>query len=513
MALGPILALGLALFVYRPLFLEGLRLPASSEVEHWLFMPEQESPLLAIGIAGWLLWRRRASLLSLPDRSARAMAVALLAVGMGLLAWSRLTGEAHLLLPSLAANLLAFASAAKGRAGCRVALLPALVLLLGVPIPAPLRDPLVWRLQLWTARGAAWLLERGGADVVLRGVQIQDGGYTFTVIESCSGLRGIEILTLVAVAIRELFAASGWRPWLVVLLAPWLGFALNVLRVVAVVALASSADPAAGALEGLDHTPQGLAVLVAGTGLLYALGRGLGGTRWRRLPTEPQRAARPERSAPDLPRRVVGLPWRGALGGLAALGAISVFATPFPRAPQPAPLELPERRAGWSGEDRALDRAFVGPLRGGEVLHRRYQRALRNGPIQVVDLLVGYEVAENRFSRFFSPKLLLPGHDWSLTEIRRTRVWALGLEAEVAVASRDSERALVYVWRLRDGGVWRESSRAALALERGPFRREPRRAVVRVATPVASDGSVARDRAKRTLEGFIADFRDELAGL
>ncbi len=504
--LGALLVLALGLFAYRPLFLDALGVPDGSAIEQWFFRPEQTSPLLAIGIAGWLLWRRRRRLLSLPDPGARAMAVALFAVGAGLFAWARLTGQASLLLPSLAANLLGFASAGKGRAGCRAVLLPALVLLLGVPLPAPLRDELVWPLQLWSARGAAWLMQGAGADVVLRGVELQSGDYRFTVIESCSGLRGIEILTLVAVAIRELFAASGRRAWLVVLLAPWLGFALNVLRVVAVVGLVPDADAEAGAPESWDHTPQGLAVLVAGTALLYALCRALAGSQWHRVHAEEQRVAGPERSA-------AVVRFRPAAAGLAALAAISVAVTPFPEPPQLPPLELPEQRAGWSGEDLALDRVFVGPLRGGEVLHRRYQRERRNGPPQVVELLVGYEVAENPFGRFFSPKLRLPGHDWSLAEVRPARVWLLGLDGELAVASRDSERTLVYTWRLRDGGIWRESSRAALALDSGPFRRDRRRAVVRLSTALPDDGAIPRDRAKRTLDRFISDFRDALADL
>jgi hypothetical protein len=53
--------------------------------------------------------------------------------------WAQLTGAAHLLLPSLAANGLAIA-AIHGAAACRVVALPACILLLGLPIPKPLAD-------------------------------------------------------------------------------------------------------------------------------------------------------------------------------------------------------------------------------------------------------------------------------------------------------------------------------------------------------------------------------------
>jgi len=130
--------------------------------------------------------------------------------------------------------------------------------------------------------------------------------------------------------------------------------------------------------------------------------------------------------------------------------------------------------------------------------------------------LSGYatEFPENPAStRLFSSKIAMPGSDWSIGEVRRSRVWMLGLDARVAVASRDQERALVYTWRLRDQGILRETSRSLLALDSGPFRRERQRAVIRLSTPLAHDGPVARDRAKQTLDRFITDFRGELAEL
>jgi hypothetical protein len=37
--------------------------------------------------------------------------------------------------------------------------------------------------------------------------------------------------------------------------------------------------------------------------------------------------------------------------------------------------------------------------------------------------------------------------------------------------------------------------------------------VVRLLTPLLNDGTVARDRARRTLDRFVADFLDELSRL
>jgi exosortase len=438
------------------------------------------------------------------------MTLVLLAIGAGLFLWAHLTRATDLLFPSLASTLLAFASGARGRAGCRAILLPALVLLLGLRIPAPLNNELVWHLQLWTASGAAWVMTTIGYDVVVGDVLLRSGGWTFLVIESCSGLQGIQILTLVAVLIRDLLAASGARQWLLVLVAPWLGYAANVVRVVVIV-VAVNAEPEAFAGVAEDHTSQGVAVLIGGTAILYALGWGMAGRGRRRAAGKSHDGPRLDRTAPA-PR------WRSAAAWLLVLGVLSVTVSPFPRDPTqpPSAIEIPQNLSGWSGERLPIDQVFLGRQPQGQALHRRYEKQPRSRPPEVVDLFVSFEIAGWRpGSSLFTSKIALPGSDWSIEENARIRVSLLGLDADLAVASREfgSERALVYSWRLRDEGIWRESLRSLLALESGPFRRERRRAVVRLTTPLPHDGPVARDRAKQILDRFIRDFRDELAGL
>jgi exosortase len=497
----------LVLFAYRPLFLIGIHLPERHDLERWFFAPDEKAPLLVIGVAAWLLWRRRTRLQELPDRCHGGMALALLALGSGLFVWAQLTRAADLLLPSLASNLLAFACATRGRAGCRVVLLPALVLLLAVPIPLPIRNELVWQLQLLTASGAAWVMQAAGSEIVHGGILILSTDHTFQVIEECSGLRGVEILVLVSVVIRELFAGSGPRQWLLVLVAPALGLAINVLRVVAI---ASSSDPQAIGAGSGDHTPQGVAVLVAGTGVLYLMGWSMAAAASRHAGDDARQHPRSDSSGP-------AVRWRAAAACLAVLGVISLSVKPFASAPTSSDtrIDLSRDHSGWSGEDLMPDPFFLGYLPKRQALYRRYQKERRfDRPTRVVDVFIGLEFPENPAStRLFSSKIAMPGSDWSIGEVRRSRVWMLELDARLAVASRDQERALVYTWRLRDEGVLRETSRSLLALDSGPFRRERQRAVIRLSTPLAHDGPVARDRAKQTLDRFITDFRGELAEL
>ena len=133
-----------------------------------------------------------------------------------------------------------------------------------------------------------------------------------------------------------------------------------------------------------------------------------------------------------------------------------------------------------------------------------------------MDLLIYYEeVRAPTLNRLLSSKLVLPGPDWDLLRKSRQRLWLLNRDVDLAVASRGpgGEHAVVYAWRPRDRGLWRESWRALLALESSPFRREGRRAAVRLVAYAPHGDELVLARAKQQLDRFIVAFREELAGL
>src|SRR5262249_45728096 len=143
-----------------------------------------------------------------------------------------------LLLLSLAAVGLALGSATG--AGARALRLPALVLLLGVRIPAPLRNEIVWALQRATAFGASHVLGLLRGDIAREGVILRTAVHSFHVIDGCSGLQGIAILLLMAVIVGELLELAPRRRVALAAIALPLGYALNVVRIAYI---AGSPDP------------------------------------------------------------------------------------------------------------------------------------------------------------------------------------------------------------------------------------------------------------------------------
>jgi exosortase len=451
---------------------------------------------------------RKVSLRSVTAAPAPRLALSLAALGSGLFVWALRTGKVELFLPSLAANALACLAAARGRSACRTALLPALVLLLGMGIPKPLEDEIVWHLQQWTAQGAGRLLEVVGPDFVQAGVILRSAEHTFHVIDSCSGLNGIAILTGVALIVRELFKTAGRRTWLLVGLAPVLALPLNMIRVAYV---AASPDPEALAGVQGDHTAQGLAVVMAGTGILYALGWAMARGTSVAHPSAPGGQADGRRNATKL--------WSIAAVWLTALAVLSLTLPRFENAVQTftssKKIDFPDQKRGWTSEPGPHDLYFTGVFSSG--WYRRFNPGgrPRRRPL-AVDLLIGYvNPTRPAATRLLSSKLLVPGPEWSLMRKSNERLFLLDRNVEFAVASRKpgGEHAVIYAWRPRDEGLWRESWRALLALDSSPYRRKRPRGAVRLIAYAPTAGQLGLDRARQQLDRFVVQFREELAAL
>lgn len=497
--LGLLAAIAYRAVWYRP----------SPRLDNAIFDPDAFPVHALLVLAFWLLFRRRDRARREGSAAAPVPALACAAGAATLFAWALHRDAPGLLMPSLALGLLAVAAWLRGGGGLAAARLPAFVLAAGVGVPRPLEDEIVWRLQRLTAEGANALLETLGREYVQSGVILHSDTHTFHVIDACSGWNGIVILCGVALVVRELFREAGARMWLPLVLAPPLAIVLNVARVAYV---AASPDPEALAGVGGDHTAQGLAVVMAGAGLLYAIGLGLSaaGAGRARAPVEATRDAGAARPAP------AGR-WRGPAVGLLLLVVLSLLpwgSAPTAMTPGPTP-DWPERRGAWLAEPMPRDAFFTGVFR--KSLLRRYRRA--PGPVRpaaAVDLLVAWEApAGLDASRLFSTKRRVPGPEWELRSVEPVKIWPLDARpAALSISRRPSgEHAVVYSWILHDDGLAGTSLRALLGLERGAAFDAPPRVLVQPTAYAPSAEVLGLERARQRLDEFVLDFADRLSGL
>jgi exosortase/archaeosortase family protein len=391
-------------------------------------------------------------------------AAALFACAVSASTWATLTQAPDLLFASAAAIVLAI--------GGRAMALPAVVLLLGLALPPPLEAALVWWLQRASASGAALLLRALGRDVELGGMILWIGAHQFQVIDGCSGLRGILILSLVALIVRELFASAGAREWIVVAIAPLVGHALNVVRI-SWVAAGTHPDDLAG-FAGDPHA-------AGHRGARRGNGRALRARSGARARTS-ARCRDPPRAAP--------LPWRAAALALAAL-ARSARGPPFP-APRDPPRSRSRRARGLDQRALAPDPDFVGTLppgvRASALCEDRSDGACARSSCsrstscrrRIDERAVRVEARVAR-RRLALKSAASRARCRSGASRARQAIYGPGPSTRSAISGARATRARARV-----------AARAARA-RREPWRRAPPRVLVRLVAPTPQGGPVAYD--------------------
>jgi exosortase/archaeosortase family protein len=368
--------------------------------------------------------------------------------------------------------------------------LPLLFLLFAVAPPPRLVSEAYWWIQSGSALAATELVRATGTPVLGEGITLTTPREVFGIIESCTALGILFVLSVGSVLAREAIRDAGPRSWLLVVSAPFVAMLLNLARITAIVL-----HPP---LNRLHHLGQWTILLALGALLLALLRRALrpsGRADSPRAAVAPQ-GEPPARLAPT------------ALALAALLAATSLLSTPAPRAETPMPpvRAIPMQHGEWLATNQSVDSMFIGKVLFRERVSRRYQRGDR-----IVDLFVGEASPRSDWSSPFSPKMVLPGMGWVPVN-DPPQVGGVDLPlppSQTAWVARDTMRWWVVQWRFGDPGLLRGSLQQLLALDASPFRaRRPRR-VVRLATPLESRGPEGVAQAKAA----IASFADEFAEL
>lgn len=483
LAYGPFLA-------YRPIT------NVSLGVEGWFFEPSDKSPPLVLALVAWLVYRRRRRLARLPAQpGAWPLTAALFAVSLSLFVWGVRCRAPDVLGISLFFQLLAVSHWLGGRPALRVLALPAFVVLFALPIPAPLLNLVVWKLQVGTAEWTGMLLHAIGLPALVSGERIIRADKVFQIIESCSGLRSIETLSMLSVLMVDLFGRHRVHAVLLMLAAVPVAFFINGLRAFSLILVPGSQ------IETI-HMAQGIAMLLGGVLLLYLfdglLERVLP-ARARTLPRRPPLAGSERR---DPSARLAGI---AALS--CALLALGLLLPPWRLAPLKLPLPVNEigfTLGGWQGKDVETDWLFYGMMGYRQAIHRRYTLGRDQ-----VELFVATGARERRSRSLLSPKTALPGTGWMVEDS--------GRDAESAhewrvVRQGSYRRRLVEHWTAGLGSVAAETLRTLLALDDSPLRRDSAPVVVRIATPLGR-GPEARRAAERRLSAFASVLQKPLEAL
>jgi EpsI family protein len=455
------------------------------------FSPTGSSPPIVFGSLLWLMWTRSTRIAAgFGERPLWIVALPCLLAAGGLLLWSQHTGATDLAVLSLLLCFLGAGAWLGGRRSLSPLVVPALFLLLLVPIPSVLLNALLYKMQLLTVALAERSLGLLGVDSIVEGDLIRTSRGVFHVIESCAGFRILMTLLMSSVLYADLFFLPRRRALALFLVTPLLAIAINNLRVLSIVFNPYSKFAAIHSLQGLVMIALGVFAIAAADGLLARI-----------LPEEPPRRIR--RS---------GVPWPvGRIAALAAfLAALGIAQWLTPRfVPPPMPpawtlSNLPLRFEAWTSETQNVDKDFLGSIGFTERSLRRFT----SGADQV-DVFVGTNDHHHRSGSLISDKTRLPGTGWEIEgPIEQATVGDLTVERFVTRSGHD--RQLVYHWRQGVLPVGDEALRSFLALDRSSWRRDTPAVVVRLTTPLDDRGEPA---AEQRLATFVPYVRGGLESL
>ncbi len=493
-------ALLLAALAYRPLFETSPGYDLEQDVEMLFFHSTASGPPVVLIVAIFFIYRRWHRLSALPRRASWGLGLGLLLPGAFVYGWAIHTGAGDLFVPALMLSLMGSAALLWGGRALRVLALPLAFLVLAMRIPTALLNEILWKLQIWTGEYAGFLLRLGGIPATVSGDQILLPDQHFAIIETCAGLRSCESLTMLAFLMVDLFRRRGLHAALLIGLAPLVAFAVNGVRVVTLIL-----NPTSDIHE--IHVVQGIAMLLIGLLILYAIDVGL--ERW--LPTPgrraPRRRARKQRGSGDA--ALAGpLVATGALVGLVALAAT------LPRWELPARGELPfpdaqipKQIGAWTSSALKTDLSFLGIVRFRARVDRRYER---NG--ESVSLFVGVGSRDARFASPFSPKTAFPGSGWWREETREISLPPDGPRARVSVLrfGTGGRRELTIDWTEGGAGLADEIFRFVTALDNSAWGRPREGVAVRLGTPLRDATPAAQAAAEARLLDFYRSLRPEL---
>jgi exosortase len=226
-------------------------------------------PLIS-GYAIWMQWQRLAAL---PVQPRLILGSGIVALAVAFHLAGVLTGELYASRLSLVVSLVGLTLYFGGWLWLRTLAFPIGVLLLALPVPSIIFNPLAFRLQLLASDYATRVIQFCGIPALREGNIIELAALKLQVVEACSGIRSLMTLTTLAVVYGYFFERQWWRRVVLVLAVLPIAVLTNAARVAVTGILAHTRGAAVA--EGFLHGFSGTLVFVAAVLLLLACGRAL----------------------------------------------------------------------------------------------------------------------------------------------------------------------------------------------------------------------------------------------
>lgn len=232
-------------------------------VRQWYSDPDYSHGFLVPVFSGYLIYKRRAELKTIPSEP-NSWGLAILLFSFALLFLGSLGAELFLSRVAFLGTVFGLLIFLRGFRLVRALAFPLAFLALMIPFPAIIYNQIVFPLQLVASRFAAGCLTQSHVMPVLReGNLLILPNYTLEVVEACSGIRSLMSLITVALAYSYLFESRKIIRALLVLLMIPIAVVSNGMRVMGAALVTYFWTPKAA--EGFLHTFSGMVIFFAAT--------------------------------------------------------------------------------------------------------------------------------------------------------------------------------------------------------------------------------------------------------
>jgi len=446
----------------------------------------QFSYILVIGL---LLIRHKDIAAAYHGEGSPWTAMLFLLPGVCLFLWGHFVGAMDLIHVSFILVGFGAARYLSGKALTRAILPPVLILVLATPLPAVLINQIIFPMQLWDTAHSVWLLNAIGIPSLAMGDMISMAESSTRFAESCTALGFILWLTMFALAYVYIFRITRWHAVLLVLSAPFIAYAINILRAFSLVL-----NPEMEVLT--IHTLQGIVFFLIGFSLLYAVDNVL-------MRYFVSHSAERKEIFPVSGNDVAARKKQGKLYALVmifvALIIVSIMMPKWsaPPADTSPAISLADELGEWKfTANPPVTYSFLGSVRYSFTLYRDYSRQEES-----VSVFIGTDDRLRRHRSLLSKK---NAYQDEVGLVQERSVVDLGHDAGQAVAivtDNGTQRLLTYHWYEGIDSIATEILYALLALDQSPFRREEPARVTRLTTYIAltPEGRMHADKRLREL--------------
>ena len=235
-------------------------------VDDWHVDENYSHGFLIPFISGYALWAKRAELASLPLAPRWLIGGVLLLFAVLLLWAGIMSGELYAARLSLCLSLASLVLYCGGWTWLRACAFSLGLLLMAIPVPSLLFNPLAFRLQLLASDWATRAIRAFGVPALREGNVIELVNMKLQVVEACSGIRSLMTLLTLAIVYAYFFERSWWRRIALMLAVAPIAVVTNAARVTATGLLAHRYGESMA--EGFLHNFSGSLVFLAAVVLL-----------------------------------------------------------------------------------------------------------------------------------------------------------------------------------------------------------------------------------------------------